>query len=171
MAASSVPTASRAGQALDELVALLLSTGVPYEEAVIQFRKRWLTVALRSNRCNQLRTARALGIHRNTLGRQLQHFGISARERRPSLRATSSSRKRDEACTAGIGQPFPRDQNHAGERANSVRKGGRGESPEQSPAAKNVGGSASAVRLAGEPQLGFAAGDNPGRPSDQEDAL
>lgn len=50
--------------------------GIFYGEAVREFKKTFIAVALRDNKGNQSRTARALGMHRNTLFRHVAELGI-----------------------------------------------------------------------------------------------
>ena len=54
---------------LDNLVVQMCASGITYEEAVREFRRRYLQEVLRNNKGNQCKAARELGMHRNTLSR------------------------------------------------------------------------------------------------------
>jgi len=80
---------------LQSLIEHMRGRGVVYHEAVHEFKKSFVLVALRENKSNQIRTARALGMHRNTLTRQMAELGIPpkrARVRQLPHRATAAIR-------------------------------------------------------------------------------
>lgn len=54
---------------LDNLVIQMYASGITYEEAVREFRRRYLQEVLGRNKGNQCKAARELGVHRNTLSR------------------------------------------------------------------------------------------------------
>ena len=54
---------------LDNLVVQMYASGITYEEAVREFRRRYIQEVLGHNRGNQCKAARELGVHRNTLSR------------------------------------------------------------------------------------------------------
>lgn len=54
---------------LDNLVMQMYASGITYEEAVREFRRRYLQEVLGRNKGNQCKAARELGVHRNTLSR------------------------------------------------------------------------------------------------------
>lgn len=56
---------------LDNLVVQMYASGITYEEAVREFRRRYIQEVLGRNRGNQCKAARELGVHRNTLSRIL----------------------------------------------------------------------------------------------------
>jgi DNA-binding NtrC family response regulator len=60
------------GEQLENLVLHMFRSGSSYSEAVREFH----IVVLRELKGNQVRAARHLGMHRNTLRRTLQAFGI-----------------------------------------------------------------------------------------------
>lgn len=76
-------------QIVDELV----RRGVTLEQARREFEKQFIVASLKSNRGNFCRSARSLGVHRNTLRNKVSDLGIGAEEydlpRRPSRRKTS----------------------------------------------------------------------------------
>jgi len=89
---------------LEALVLQMVRGGIRYGEAVREFKKAFLTKVLVENRGNQCQAARALGMHRNSLGRTLASLNMDARAlrtqgRRPprgerplSVRRTGSGR-------------------------------------------------------------------------------
>lgn len=75
---------------LESTVRLVYKSGMNYREAVQCFRRAFLVHALAesangSGRPNQCRVAKQLGLHRNTLMRQISELGIAVD--RPNYRA------------------------------------------------------------------------------------
>lgn len=63
----------------DQLEALILQmhkSGILYSEAVREFKKRFILTVLQENKGNQCKTARQLGMHRNTLSRTIAELDI-----------------------------------------------------------------------------------------------
>ena len=67
---------------LDALVHQLVDRGILFNEARGEFEKRYIKKVLDAHRGNQLRTAKTLGIHRNTLGRKIDLYKLP----KPKLR-------------------------------------------------------------------------------------
>ena len=66
----------------DQLEALILQmhkSGILYPEAVREFKKRFILTVLQENKGNQCKTARQLGMHRNTLSRTISELKIDIR--------------------------------------------------------------------------------------------
>ena len=63
-------------QIVDELV----RHGVTLDQARREFEKQFIVAALRSNEGNLSRSAKSLGVHRNTLRNKVSDLGIVARE-------------------------------------------------------------------------------------------
>ncbi|MGA9527818.1 MAG: helix-turn-helix domain-containing protein [Terriglobales bacterium] len=66
----------------DQLEALILQmykSNILYSEAVREFKKRFIVTVLEENRGNQCKTARELGMHRNTLSRTMDELKIDVR--------------------------------------------------------------------------------------------
>ena len=94
---------------LEQIVLEMFRSGLQYSEAVREFHKMFLATALREANGNQLRAAKKLGIHRNTLRRQTEELGLDIKSligmrRRPPLserhliertRATTTSPRLD----------------------------------------------------------------------------
>ena len=65
---------------LDSLVTQMHSSGIPYEEAVREFKKQYLREVLVAHRGNQCKAAEELGMHRNTLSRAMAELGLDLSE-------------------------------------------------------------------------------------------
>jgi Fis family transcriptional regulator len=63
---------------LDNLVAQMRAGGITYDEAVREFKRRFLLEVLASHKGNQCKAAKELGVHRNTLSRMLAELQIDA---------------------------------------------------------------------------------------------
>jgi DNA-binding NtrC family response regulator len=61
---------------LDNLVVQMYASGITYEEAVREFRRRYIQEVLRNNKGNQCKAARELGVHRNTLSRVMAELEL-----------------------------------------------------------------------------------------------
>ena len=61
---------------LHQIVDELVSQGVTLEQARQEFERQFITASLRSNDWNFCRSARSLGVHRNTLRNKVSHLGI-----------------------------------------------------------------------------------------------
>ena len=71
---------------LDSLVTQMHSSGIPYEEAVREFKKQYLREVLIAHRGNQCKAAEELGMHRNTLSRAMSELGLDLAEVRTELK-------------------------------------------------------------------------------------
>jgi DNA-binding NtrC family response regulator len=79
-------------QIVDELV----RRGVTLEQARKEFEKQFIVASLKSNRGNFCRSAKSLGVHRNTLRNKVSDLGIGSDEydhpvRRPLRRRNPMS--------------------------------------------------------------------------------
>jgi Fis family transcriptional regulator, factor for inversion stimulation protein len=63
----------------------LRSAGVPYSQAVHDFRKQFIWTLLARHHGNQCKAAKALGVHRNTIKHMLNKLGIDPNEFRAPL--------------------------------------------------------------------------------------
>lgn len=75
---------------LEKLVLQMYRCGIGYSEAVREFQKIFILTVLRAQRANQVRAAGELGMHRNTLRREIRRLEIDIRllrsaRRRPPL--------------------------------------------------------------------------------------
>ena len=64
---------------LERLVAQMVDAGVFFQDAVSEFEKKYIRRVLESNGGNQSQAAKALGIHRNTLGRKVEEYKLTGR--------------------------------------------------------------------------------------------
>ena len=71
---------------LEALVAQMYRSGILYEEAVREFKKRFIVNVLQENHGNQCKAARELGMHRNTLSRTIDELKIDVRSLRSDAR-------------------------------------------------------------------------------------
>jgi DNA-binding NtrC family response regulator len=78
---------------LDILVTHMHSSGVRYEDAVREFKKRYLREVLMAHRGNQCKAAEELGMHRNTLSRSMAELGLSLAEVRATLKRPPRSER------------------------------------------------------------------------------
>ncbi|HEY6118451.1 MAG TPA: helix-turn-helix domain-containing protein [Pyrinomonadaceae bacterium] len=91
----SYPTSAQ----LDALVLQMQKDGIPFSDAVREFKKQFIVSVMRDFNWNETKAARALRIHRNTLGRTLRELNLDARslrkaERRVRKRIVAEERKR-----------------------------------------------------------------------------
>lgn len=71
---------------LDNLVLQMLDAGVAYNDAVREFKKRYILEVLARHRGNQCKAAEELGMHRNTLSRTLAELGMDSAQIRKGMR-------------------------------------------------------------------------------------
>ena len=71
---------------LDGLVMQMHSSGIPYPEAVRQFKRRYLLEVLAHHKGNQCKAAEELGMHRNTLRRTLAELDLDTVQIRQGMR-------------------------------------------------------------------------------------
>jgi DNA-binding NtrC family response regulator len=64
---------------VDRLISEMVNAGVFFQDAVSEFEKKYIRKVLEVNGGNQSKAAKALGIHRNTLGRKMEEYHISSR--------------------------------------------------------------------------------------------
>lgn len=81
-------TESLNGQ-LSRIVSELVRRGVPLEQARREFERQYIVASLLSSDGNLTRSAKGLGVHRNTLRNKVETLGIEAREY-----TTAGSRRR-----------------------------------------------------------------------------
>lgn len=74
---------------LDGLITQMHSSGIPYSDAVRQFKKRYILEVLANHKGNQCKAADELGMHRNTLSRTLTELEMSASQIREHIREGS----------------------------------------------------------------------------------
>jgi DNA-binding NtrC family response regulator len=67
---------------LEALVNRMIEQGIRFPDALTEFEKRFIQRMLEKNNGNQSKTAQALGIHRNTLGRKSEELGLDHQPKR-----------------------------------------------------------------------------------------
>lgn len=65
---------------LTRLVGELVDRGLTLEQARREFEKQFIVACLKSNNGNFSRSARSMGVHRNTLRNKVSTLGIGAAE-------------------------------------------------------------------------------------------
>jgi Fis family transcriptional regulator len=78
---------------LDGLITQMHSAGIPYAEAVRQFKKRYILEVLAHHKGNQCKAADELGMHRNTLSRTLAELDMDTAQIRNGMRRPPSSER------------------------------------------------------------------------------
>ena len=89
---------------LENLVLHMYKSGLRYSEAVREFQKAFILTVLQENDGNQVKAARKLGIHRNSLSRIIRDLQLdtrairtAARRRPPQSERVISLRKTERA--------------------------------------------------------------------------
>src|ERR1700689_5542149 len=78
---------------LDNLVTQMHAGGITYDEAVREFKRRFILEVLACHRGNQCKAAKELGVHRNTLSRILTELEIDPTQVRSGLKRPSRSER------------------------------------------------------------------------------
>jgi len=76
---------------LDNLVLQMHAAGLPYADAVREFKKRFILEVLARHRGNQCKAAEELGMHRNTLSRTLAELDMDSTQIKKGLRRPPTS--------------------------------------------------------------------------------
>lgn len=97
---------------LDILVTQMHTAGVGYNEAVRQFKRRYIYEVLARHKGNQCKAAEELGMHRNTLSRTLADLDMDTVQIRTGMRRPP----RSERSLAGGSV-----SEHSGERSTRIR--------------------------------------------------
>ena len=64
---------------IDKLIWQMVESGMFFQDAVTEFESKYIRQVLQQCGGNQSKAAKALGIHRNTLGRKMEEYHLSAR--------------------------------------------------------------------------------------------
>jgi Fis family transcriptional regulator, factor for inversion stimulation protein len=78
----SYPTSAQ----LDAVVLEMYRAGIPYADAVREFKRQFILTALRDSNWNESKAAPVLRMHRNTLRRVVREFNLDIRALRKSKR-------------------------------------------------------------------------------------
>jgi len=71
---------------LDTLITQMHSAGISYNDAIRQFKKRYILELLAHHKGNQCKAATELGMHRNTLSRTLAELDMDSAQIRKGMR-------------------------------------------------------------------------------------
>ena len=78
---------------MDGLITQMHSAGIPYADAIRQFKKRYILEVLSHHKGNQCKAAEELGMHRNTLSRTLAELDLDTAAIRNGMRRPPSSER------------------------------------------------------------------------------
>jgi DNA-binding NtrC family response regulator len=81
-------------QSLRGIIQEMRTLRVSYEDAVCEFRKRYIIGVLIVHACHMGKTARELGMHRNTLSRTIIELKIDIKQIRSGLRTCANGKPR-----------------------------------------------------------------------------
>lgn len=79
---------------MEKLIAQMVDSGLFFQDAVSEFEKRYIRKVLEVNRGNQSQAAKALGIHRNTLGRKVEEHKLSGANGTRNLSKARTGKRR-----------------------------------------------------------------------------
>ena len=80
---------------MERLISEMVSAGTFFQDAVSEFEKKYIRKVLDASGGNQSQAAKALGIHRNTLGRKMEEYHLASKNgaTRPATPARHARRK------------------------------------------------------------------------------
>ena len=78
---------------LEALVMQMYQSGIFYDEAIPEFKKRFIITVLEENNGNLCKAARQLGMHRNTLSRTIAELKVDVRPLREGVRRAPKSER------------------------------------------------------------------------------
>ena len=74
---------------LETFITQLRKAGIPYTRALQDFRRQFLVTLLSRHNGNQCAVARELGVHRNTIKREIDELGIDPLQIRAHVRRST----------------------------------------------------------------------------------
>ena len=80
---------------IDRLISEMVTAGVFFQDAISEFEKKYIRKVLEDSGGNQSQAAKALGIHRNTLGRKMEEYHLASRN--GTVRSSSRSPRKHSA--------------------------------------------------------------------------
>ena len=89
---------------LDTLITQMHSAGIPYADAIRQFKKRYILEVLAHHKGNQCKAATELGMHLNTLSRTLAELDMDSAQIRKGMRRPVMSERPAMAQRMAMGQ-------------------------------------------------------------------
>jgi len=108
---------------LDTLITQMHSAGMAYNEAVRQFKRRYILEVLAHHKGNQCKAADELGMHRNTLSRTLAELKMDTTEIRNGIRRPVQSERGAQALGGrlmGAGRPRNEPLGQRGNRLHNI---------------------------------------------------
>ncbi|MGC9291110.1 MAG: helix-turn-helix domain-containing protein [Acidobacteriaceae bacterium] len=84
---------------LDNLIVQMYASGITYNEAVREFRRRYIQEVLARHKGNQCKAARELGVHRNTLSRMMAELEMDPVQIKLGLKRPA---RREHAAVHGL---------------------------------------------------------------------
>ena len=75
---------------MERLIILMVDSGLFFQDAVTEFEKRYIRRVLEVHGGNQSQAAKALGIHRNTLGRKMEEYNLASKNGADRIRREKS---------------------------------------------------------------------------------
>ena len=91
---------------LDGLITHMHNAGISYQEAVKQFKRRYILEVMKGHKGNQCKAAEELGMHRNTLSRTLAELDLDTAAIRSGMRRPPvSERPRPQAAVVNFPKP------------------------------------------------------------------
>ena len=78
---------------LTRIVDALVEQGVTLEQARKEFERQFIVASIRSHEGNLCRSARSLGVHRNTLRNKVCNLGIALKDYNPRSTARRPGRR------------------------------------------------------------------------------
>ena len=79
---------------IEKLISDMVESGVFFQDAVTEFESKYIRQVLHQCGGNQSKAAKALGIHRNTLGRKMEEYHLTSRNgSRPVVRRVNRAKR------------------------------------------------------------------------------
>ncbi len=78
---------------IEKLISQMVDAGVFFQDAVSEFEKKYIRTVLEIHGGNRSNAAKALGIHRNTLGRKMEEYHLVASNGSKARKAPATRKK------------------------------------------------------------------------------
>ena len=79
---------------IDKLITQMVESGMFFQDAVTEFESKYIRQVLQQCGGNQSKAAKALGIHRNTVGRKMEEYHLTPRNgTRPAARRVPRAKR------------------------------------------------------------------------------
>ena len=70
---------TRVHKLLEQLISEMVEKGIHYDDALLEFERRFIVTVLNKTDGNLTKAADTLGVHRNTLSRKIKELKIKTR--------------------------------------------------------------------------------------------